>query len=104
MLIPVPRGDGVLQSLQYHPCENQYRFENTYCALDWVEGVSKVYSHLAQQDMKPIMMVATERACEPCDVIAPAHVVCFDSASAAADYTSADFLRWPGHDRLTIVR
>jgi hypothetical protein len=104
MFIFFPPVGGVLQSLQHHPRENQYRFEHAYCALDWVGRVAKVQSHLAQQDMKPVMMIATERACEPCDEMAPAHMVGFDSASAAADYTSADFLLWPGHDRLTIVR
>jgi len=54
--------------------------------------------------MKPVMMVATERASEPGDEIAPTHMIRFNPASAAADYTSANSLLSPGHERLTIVR
>jgi hypothetical protein len=54
--------------------------------------------------MKPVMMVPTERAGEPRDVIAPTYMVVFDSEITAADYTPSDLLPRPGHDRLTIVR
>jgi hypothetical protein len=94
----------MLQSLQNHPSEHQDGFEHADCPFDSVGRISKVQSHLAQQFMKPVMMVPAERASEPCDVIAPTYMVIFDPASTAADYTSPDFLLCPGHRRLTVVR
>src|SRR5437763_15632360 len=104
MSISFPPVDGVMQSLQHHPDENQYRFEHANCALDRFGCVSKVESHLAQQGVKPVMMFATERTREPSDVVAPTCMVCFDPVRAATDHTSANFSPWHRHDRLTIVR
>jgi hypothetical protein len=38
---------GVLQSLQNHPSEHQYRFEHTNCPFNSVGRVLKFQSHLA---------------------------------------------------------
>jgi hypothetical protein len=94
----------MLQSLQNHPSEHQYRFEHADCPFNSIWRESKVQLHLVQQYMKPVMMVSTERASEPRDVIAPTYMVVFDSASTAADYTSPDFWMCPSHRRLAIVR
>src|SRR5271167_3900357 len=90
--------------LHDHPGENEYRLQHTYAALYRIGGVPQVHSCLAQQGMKTVMVLAAERAGEPCNVIAPANMVRFDPLAALADHASGASARLRAHDGLTSVR